>query len=129
MVEFLRLMAIAIAIVMSALSIILPLFRPARPFGFVAFTFGVLIAAVAIGGWRVVKLMRELKTGGQFAGLEGWNGLTYRNPNDPRLFVPKLTGIGYTLNFAHRRAWPLLILMISLPLIVVAVIALLMRTA
>ena len=129
MVEFLRLIAIAVAVVLSALSIILPLLQPSRPFGFVLFTFGVLILAVVTGIWRVVKLQRELKARGKFAGLEGWNGLTYRNPNDPRLWVPKITGVGYTLNFAHRRARPLVILFISLPLIIVAVIALLLRSS
>jgi uncharacterized membrane protein len=127
MVEFLRLIEIAVALVLSALAIMLPLLRPARPFGFVAFAFGVFIVAVGVGVWRLVQLARELKTSGKFAGLEGWNGLTYRNPNDPRLWVPRITGIGYTLNFAHRRAWPLFILFITLPLVIVAVIVLIMR--
>lgn len=128
MVEFLRLIEIAVALVLSALAIALPLLRPARPFGFVAFTFGVLLVAVVIGVWRLVRLARELKASGKFAGLEGWNGLTYRNPHDPRLWVPKITGLGYTLNFAHRRAWPLLILFITLPLIIVAIVVLVMRS-
>lgn len=35
-------------------------------------------------------------------------GLIYRNPDDPKLFVPKRFGIGLTVNFAHPLAWALL---------------------
>jgi uncharacterized membrane protein len=29
----------------------------------------------------------------------------YFNPDDPRLFVPKRTGLGYTINMARPIAW------------------------
>jgi uncharacterized membrane protein len=29
----------------------------------------------------------------------------YYNPENPKLFVPKLTGIPFTLNFARPMAW------------------------
>ena len=32
-------------------------------------------------------------------------GLFYRNPEDPRLWVEKRLGVGWTLNYAHRAAW------------------------
>jgi uncharacterized membrane protein len=35
----------------------------------------------------------------------GWHGFIYANPDDPNLFVPKRLGVGWTLNFGHRRAW------------------------
>ncbi|MGI5245889.1 DUF5808 domain-containing protein [Dactylosporangium sp. CA-139066] len=35
----------------------------------------------------------------------GWYGFIYANPDDPNLFVPKRLGLGWTINFGHRRAW------------------------
>jgi uncharacterized membrane protein len=32
-------------------------------------------------------------------------GLFYYNPYDPAVMVPKRFGLGYTFNFANRRAW------------------------
>jgi hypothetical protein len=32
-------------------------------------------------------------------------GIFYVNPEDNSLFVPKRSGLGYTLNFAHPRSW------------------------
>lgn len=32
-------------------------------------------------------------------------GVLYVNRNDPRLFVEKRSGLGWTLNFAHPIAW------------------------
>ncbi|MEU7868257.1 DUF5808 domain-containing protein [Dactylosporangium sp. NPDC049140] len=35
----------------------------------------------------------------------GWYGFIYANPDDPNLLVPKRLGLGWTINFGHRRAW------------------------
>jgi uncharacterized membrane protein len=43
-------------------------------------------------------------------------GLIYRNPDDPKLLVPKRFGIGLTFNFAHRMAWVYLAVLIALPI-------------
>jgi uncharacterized membrane protein len=43
-------------------------------------------------------------------------GAFYVNRDDPALWVPKRSGLGYTLNFAHPAAWPLLILFTVGPL-------------
>jgi uncharacterized membrane protein len=32
-------------------------------------------------------------------------GLIYNNPNDPDIWVQKRFGIGWTLNFAHRKSY------------------------
>ena len=32
-------------------------------------------------------------------------GIFYVNPKDESLFVPKRSGLGYTLNFAHPWSW------------------------
>lgn len=39
-----------------------------------------------------------------------WSQLgVYRCSEDPRLIVPKRRRVGWTLNFAHRRSWPVLL--------------------
>jgi uncharacterized membrane protein len=53
---------------------------------------------------------------------KGYGPFFYRNPEDSRLIVPKLVGIGWTLNFAHRTAW-LLLGLVLLPVLVVLVVA------
>ena len=32
-------------------------------------------------------------------------GLIYKESSDPRVFVPKRIGYGWTLNFAHAESW------------------------
>lgn len=38
----------------------------------------------------------------------------YYNPDEPRLFVPKRTGIPFTLNFAKPAAWAITCAIVSL---------------
>ena len=123
--DFVRLGAVTVAIMLSVTAVVLPLIKPSHPLWLVLFVFAALAMAIAFGKRRLIKGVRELKARGMFEGLEGWNGLTYRNPSDPRLSVPKITGIGYTLNFGHRWAWPLMILILAIPvLFIVLIIAL-----
>jgi len=79
----------------------------------------VLGLAIAWGTRRV----RRLRAAG-VAIPEGYGGLVYRNPNDSRLWVPKLAGIGRTINFAHRLAWPVMIALVGLPLAIVLALTL-----
>jgi uncharacterized membrane protein len=47
-------------------------------------------------------------------------GIFYFNPDDPALFIPKRSGLGYTLNFGRRGSWALMALLLAailLPLI------------
>ena len=55
---------------------------------------------------------------------EGWHGLLYVNPADPRLLVPKRSGLGWTFNFAKPIAWVVLAALLLLPLAIVAAVAL-----
>jgi uncharacterized membrane protein len=55
---------------------------------------------------------------------EGWRGgLLYVNAADPRLLVPKRSGMGWTFNFARPAAWGVLALLLLFPLAVVALAA------
>jgi uncharacterized membrane protein len=42
----------------------------------------------------------------------------YCNPDEPRLFVPKRTGIPFTLNFARPMAWAITGAVVALIIIV-----------
>jgi len=54
-------------------------------------------------------------------------GLLYVNPADPALWVPKRTGLGYTINLGHRYGWLTLALQILPPLGLALAMALLAR--
>jgi uncharacterized membrane protein len=84
--------------------------------GALALGFAIIVGAIAWAVWSLKSVHGDLAQAGRLGGLEGWNGIIYSNPRDPRLWVPKISGYGTTLNFAHRRAWLLLgsILMLSL---------------
>jgi uncharacterized membrane protein len=90
-------------------------------------TVGVMLVGVGYYLWRMVAVNRALDelTGEGYVQRpneeEHWRhgGLTYYNPEDPALVVEKLTGVGYTLNFAHRAVRYRLALMSGIPLFVV----------
>jgi uncharacterized membrane protein len=54
---------------------------------------------------------------------EGWNVLYYSNAKDDRLWLPKRNGLGWTINFAHRLAWPAFLLLLTPIFIAIAVVA------
>jgi uncharacterized membrane protein len=81
-----------------------------------------LLLAVVLGTRRLRAAMTQARSRGT-PGLEGWQGTVYRNPADPRLWVPRLSGLGWTLNFAHRRARPVLLLLLA-PAVLAVVITL-----
>lgn len=111
-----RVVSVAISLFM-ALLVVPKAWRPGTGTGG-AFGLGlaVLLGAI-VWSVRSLKLVyRRLEQAGQLGGLAGWNGLTYNNPRDPRLWVPKLSGFGTTLNFAHARSWLILGAILTLPL-------------
>ncbi len=83
-----------------------------------------VVAAVILGGAWVQRAMEKERAGGNAQLLEGYHGLYYAKKDDPRLWVPKLAGMGWTINFAHRWAWPMMIALLS-PAIVGVGVALL----
>ena len=120
--EFTRVVSLALAIVFAALALVLPLWQPMHSGLLVLSVLIILGIAIAFGMWRMRQGARALQARGLFAGLEGWNGIIYRNPQDPRLWVPKITGLGSTLNFAHRRSWLLLLALLAVPMCAVLMV-------
>lgn len=71
--------------------------------------FGFLLAVLALGFvWFYVRAKRLRLPA-------GYSGLAYSNPDDKRLWVPKLLGPGWTINFAHPMAWPALVAVLAIP--------------
>src|SRR4029450_8074328 len=120
--EFTRVVSLALAIVCVGLALALPLWRPMYSGLIVLGILLILGLAIAGGMWRMRQGARALQAHGLFAGLEGWNGIIYHNPQDPRIWVPKITGPGSTLNFAHRGAWLWLIVLLAVPICVVLMV-------
>jgi uncharacterized membrane protein len=57
--------------------------------------------------------------------MTGWQGWFYADPRDPRLFVPRRSGLGLTLNFGHPAARRVLRCMIGAMLLTAVLGALL----
>jgi len=121
-----RVLNLAVAVFMAILAVPLSGLPPG-----LALVLGTAIILGAIGWavWSLKSVHGELAGAGQLKGLEGWNGIIYNNPRDPRLWVPKISGYGTTLNFAHRRAWVMLgsILVLSLGAAVIGVVSAFLR--
>lgn len=71
-----------------------------------------LLSGAAFYLYRMILANREVKSlTGQTTfqtavEMEGWaNGLFYYNRQDAAFMVEKPGGIGYTINFAHKRTW------------------------
>ncbi len=85
----------------------------------------VIAGAIVWAVWALKSVHRYLHRTDQLAGLEGWNGVIYSNANDPRIWVPKLSGLGATLNFAHRESWLILGAILIMPIggVILAIIS------
>lgn len=119
-VDLVRLIAIAVALLFSALAIMLPLGPHLAPITMVLAAISLIGVAALIGGVRVSRALASVRAADP-KRFEGYSGLGYSNPKDSRLFVPKLMGMGWTINFAHRLAWPILALLLGVPLLAAVV--------
>ncbi len=110
----LRAVATAQALLFGTLAVALPLSAgripgPALIVGPIAV---VVLALWGIGRTFSRALHQVRATLGEQA-LEGYHALYYSNAKDPRLWVPKLAGMGWTVNFAHRWGWPVMLALIG----------------
>ena len=111
-----RVLNLALAVFMALLIVPSAWILGFGPGQVVAMGIGIVVVVTVWAACSLKSVHRELERTGRLGGLEGWNGIVYNNPRDPRLWVPKISGYGTTLNFAHRRAWVMLgsILVLSL---------------
>ncbi|HJU84002.1 MAG TPA: DUF5808 domain-containing protein [Holophagaceae bacterium] len=97
-------------VILMSLTVTIPLHGP------VVFwpTLGAFLLLIALGLAFMARIVqRELPPEHRHL-YKG--GLLYCNPEDPRLWVEKLIGIGWTLNFARPAAWGVLALLVLIPL-------------
>lgn len=104
--------ASAMAAVMAFVSAVLP-FHP--ELGASRFLPGLILGGIlgAIG----VGLLAYLRLLGQLTLPPAYKGLLYNDPHDQRLWVPKLLGAGYTINFGHPHAIPAMVAIFALMLV------------
>jgi uncharacterized membrane protein len=122
-VDFGRIILVGICAMTALLATVLPL-GPRLPLP-ILMSLGVapLLVALAAGGVRLAARLRELRERGHGDKIEGYHALYYANANDRRLWVPKLTGLGWTINFAHPLGWPMLLLLLAMPIAAVVLSA------
>lgn len=122
-----RFIEIGLGLLFAMLSIVLPLSAPKSGGGLAVVALGLVVTSVVVGVVAMARQYRRAVENGAFPKLEGFNGFIYRNPKDSRLLVPKLVGYGTTLNFAHPMAWPLMALVVGLPIALTLLVPLLAR--
>jgi uncharacterized membrane protein len=119
--QLLRLVASGLSCFFAFLVIALPLRPSIEPPEVIGVALAFLVAPTVYGIIRISRTGEQLRRVGALP--KGYTGLLYRNPEDPRLWVPKLVGPGMTINFAHRWAWPLLLALVAGTFILAAFIA------
>jgi uncharacterized membrane protein len=121
--HFMRMVMLALSMVLTLLAIDLPLGPPLPPPAVALACLAIVVTAVALGSARVKAAHRAVRAGGDGAKVRGYHGLYYSDADDERLWVPKRNGLGLTINFAHRWAWPAMILVTGIPIALVTVCA------
>ncbi|MDF1562801.1 MAG: DUF1648 domain-containing protein [Deltaproteobacteria bacterium] len=116
-VAMVRWVAVAIVLATVYTGLALPLLQPPVTVSVAVILLGVGLAC-ALGFWSILDAARKSREAGEELP-EGYGALAYKNPDDPRIFVPKLFGMGQTLNFAHPSAWLILAVILALPALVI----------
>ncbi len=112
--ESLRLVACGVALAMVLMAAILPWVH--TPHLILLVVVGMVLTALVVPAVTLNRLMARMGQAGVLPA--GYRGLIYRNPEDPRLLVPRLTGGGTTLNLAHFKAWLLLLALLAVPALI-----------
>jgi len=118
-----RAASLGVSLLIGGLTIGLPLLRPRSSLPIVAAAWLDLGLVLTVAIAWAARRVRRLRAAGVTLP-EGYGGLVYKNPRDSRLWVPKLAGTGWTINFAHRLAWPVMIALVGVPLGIVLIVTL-----
>ena len=117
-----RAVGLGVMVLIATLTLALPFVQPrsSAPMLMAALIeLGMTIAIAVAWASRRVRRLRESGV----AIPEGYGGVIYKNARDARLWVPKMAGIGWTINFAHRWAWPVMIGIFALPFALLMTVA------
>jgi hypothetical protein len=112
---------LGISMALSAGSLALPFLQP-PPLVFVAGVFACIIWGTFMMVWHLRGARQAMAAAGESLPA-GYGVFFYKNADDPRLWVPKIAGIGHTLNFAHRRAYFFLGFLLLVPVVLAAGVA------
>ncbi|MGH9683127.1 MAG: DUF5808 domain-containing protein [Candidatus Acidiferrales bacterium] len=75
-----------------------------------------LASAAALIYWSYVKVNAAPET--ERIPKDKWKaGILYWNPEDPAILVPKRFGIGYTINFANKWSWLVMVVLVVIILL------------
>jgi uncharacterized membrane protein len=122
-VDCMRIISFGVAATMAVLAINLPL-GPDMPLAArLAVGVGPLLIALVVGFTRLTTVIRAERASGRAESVKGYHGLYYADSDDRRLWVPKLNGMGWTINFGHPLGWPMLALVVILPILVIVLSA------
>jgi uncharacterized membrane protein len=120
--RMLRLVSLATSLLFALLAVTLPLGPRLGPGPIVLLAIGLLLGSVVIGASSLSRALERARSEGHAERLKGYQGLYYSNPEDARLWVPKLIGVGWTINFAHPLAWPMTAVVALLPVLLAWVV-------
>jgi uncharacterized membrane protein len=121
--EIVRMISLFVAALFATIAVALPLFRPQTPLLVIGAALVIAIVPTTIGLVRLRRTARRLKAAGEIDGRDGWSGISYRDRADRRFIVPKAFVPGFKLNFGNRLAWPITILSILIPVLIVLLLA------
>lgn len=121
--DFGRVMTLGVSAMTALLAIVLPLGPRLSLPALISVGVAPVLVAAAAGGVRLAATRRELRQRGHGEKIEGYHAFYYANANDRRLWVPKLSGLGWTINFAHPLGWPMLLLLLAVPIAAVVLSA------
>jgi uncharacterized membrane protein len=123
-----RAVTLGLCLVFAVLAIDLPL-GPRLPNAALLALVAIPIAVTTVAGMaRMSEALRQVRRAGHGAKVEGYHAFYYSNPKDDRLWVPRQSGMGLTINFAHRWAWPVMAILAGVP-IAIAIASLLASRA
>jgi uncharacterized membrane protein len=121
--DFARIATFGVAIMTTFLAVVLPLGPRMPPPVLLSLAIAPLIACLLAAGARLNATLRAVREREGAAKVEGYHSVYYANRNDSRLWVPKVTGMGWTINFSHPLAWPMFLLLLAVPIVAIALSA------
>jgi uncharacterized membrane protein len=115
-VDFVRFSMLGVSLMTAFLAIDLPLGPPMPLAALLSISVAPLVISMAVGGIRLRAALRGARESGHGAEVEGYHAFYYARASDQRLWVPKRSGMGWTINFAHPLGWPMLLLVLAIPI-------------
>ncbi len=120
-IDCIRIIMLGVAATLAILAVALPLGPPMPVFALLVLGLAPLAVAMVVGLTRLASTLRHER--GRGHKVEGYHALYYANESDRRLWVPKLNGMGWTINFSHPLGWPMLLLIVAVPIAAVVLSA------